>query len=166
MVIRVGGTSGDQAAYDPNQQQANCWPYDKPTDGLLVPIVLGRDWLAGFKNVPGARYILELPLANSSVEQTVQFAKDVLKGIDSQSLEAVEVGNEPNLYPTQEYRGKTKRPSTYAPKDYVSEFLRYSQAVASNVTLPSAAIYHIGSLADGSQWSAYVETLSSSVDHS
>ena len=154
MIIRVGGTSGDQAIYNASQKEANHWLYDKPTDGLLVPISLGQDWLAGFSKIPGARYILEVPLANSSVKETVDFTREVLKGIKPESLEAIEIGNEPNLYDTQTYRGQTKRPKPYTVAEYVGEFLKYSNAISSNVSLPSRTIFHAGTLADGSAWDA------------
>ncbi|KAH8646247.1 hypothetical protein BX600DRAFT_519085 [Xylariales sp. PMI_506] len=150
LIIRVGGTSGDQASYNASQTKGNYWP-DHDT-GLLDPVILGKPFADGFGKVSGVRYILEVPLANTTVNNTVQFTKDLLQSIDTSSLEAIEVGNEPNLYPSP---GQHKRPSSYTPQDYVNELKTYISAIVNGVPdFPQRPIFHVGSLADGSSWTA------------
>lgn len=152
VMIRVGGTSGDQATYNASQAAGNSWP-DNDND-LLAPVILGKQFSDGFKKVNGVRYIIEVPLANSSVENAVNFTQAMLQNICSSKLEAIEVGNEPNLYETQEYAGHKKRES-YSPQDYVSELTTYINAIIDGVpALPQGSIFHVGSLADGSSWTA------------
>jgi hypothetical protein len=79
------------------------------------------------------RYILNVPLANSTVDKTVQFTKDVLQHIDVSKLEAIEVGNEPNLYESQTWHGHFKRNPPYTPQEYVTELKKYTDAIMKNV---------------------------------
>jgi hypothetical protein len=50
VIIRVGGTSGDETTYDASQTDGNLWPYGN--DGLLAPVSLGQPFTTGLNKVP------------------------------------------------------------------------------------------------------------------
>jgi hypothetical protein len=56
LIIRVGGTSGDQASYNASQRIANSWPYDTQHN-LTVPLVLGKPFAEAFGKTDGVRYL-------------------------------------------------------------------------------------------------------------
>lgn len=153
VIVRVGGTSGDEATYNDTQVKGNFWPYGN--DGLLAPVTLGQAFGQGLSNVPDVRYIITVPFANSTADQAVQFTTDILQYINISQVEALEIGNEPNLYDGQEWRGHYKRNAPYTPTEYVAELQEYTDAILNNVPhLPTDPIFHVGSLADSSDWSA------------
>lgn len=97
-VIRVGGTSGDYAVYDP-QASAPADPQAKQ-DGFQTTrgLKIGPSYFEGFKNFPGAKYILGVPFASNNLSNTIAFAKAGVQAIGADNLQAIEIGNEPNAY--------------------------------------------------------------------
>ncbi|KAF2159925.1 glycoside hydrolase family 79 protein [Zasmidium cellare ATCC 36951] len=158
VIIRVGGTSGDSVKYNSSQPQGNFWPYNNTKeDGLLSPVTLGVNFTKALDKVPNVRYIIQVPLANSTVDNTVNFTKAMLQHIPAEKFEAIEVGNEPNLYDGQCFRSldNCRRNKTYTPEDYVADLQIFTTAITQQVpNLPSGDIFHVGSLADAAQWSA------------
>ncbi|KAK4500543.1 hypothetical protein PRZ48_008732 [Zasmidium cellare] len=158
VIIRVGGTSGDSVKYNGSQLTGNIWPFkDNDVDGLLAPVTLGVNFTDALEKVEGVRYIIQVPLANTTVENTVNFTKAMLEHIPPEKFEAIEIGNEPNLYDGQCLRSKDncRRKKPYTPEEYVGELQIYTTAIVEEVpNLPDGDIFHVGSLADSSQWSA------------
>ena len=150
MSLRIGGTSEDQATYDPNQADAVKWT--TPNNGLTDPVSLGPRWLDAFKPIRRAKYTVEIPLATGTLETSVDFAKAVVGAIDPDALDALEVGNEPDLYVPQD-----KRRAPYGPPEYVPQFIQYSNAIRANTSLPTGPFFQAGVIASGSSgWAAYV----------
>lgn len=158
VIIRVGGTSGDQTKYNASQLTGNVWPYKNlPIDKLFSPVTLGQNFTDALEKVPNVRYIIQVPLANTTISNTVAFTQAMLQHISADKFEAIEVGNEPNLYDGQWFRDpdNLRRNKPYTPAEYVAELQTYTTAIVQRVpNLPSGLIFHVGSLADSSQWSA------------
>lgn len=157
VVICVGGISGDQTTYNASQPQGTVWPYENfKDDGLLAAVIHGKPFADALSNVPNVRYIIEVPLPNSTISNTVSFVNAMTQHAGVEKLEAVEVGNEPNLYTGQYFRGHPRR-EDYSPQQHVEELKNYMNAIISSMPgLPTGNILHVGSLADSapSSWSA------------
>ena len=155
VIIRVGGTSGDQFVYNASQTQT--FLRDDPNDhSLLANITVGPTWMEGFTHIKNVSYVLEVPLARNQLNKTIAFTKAAVQSIGKNNLEAVEIGNEPDLYV-----GQGKRLKGYNLSAWVQEFLRYTDAISQNVDLPTGPIYQAGAFAwdPGHSWSPYVLSL-------
>ncbi|KAF2096599.1 hypothetical protein NA57DRAFT_67284 [Rhizodiscina lignyota] len=108
--IRVGGTSATPG-------------------GIPAGIKLGPAWFEGFASFPGVQwtYMAHLALNTSGAEaNAVAEVKEALKYI-GQNLEALEVGNEVDLYP-----GRV-RSANYSVREYIHEWMNYTSAINSQV---------------------------------
>lgn len=149
--IRVGGTSGDNVIYNSNQAEAIKTIRKDPNGiGLKDLRSLGPAWLEAFQTIPDARYVLEVPLQTQNLGSSIDYAKIVVPAIGSTNLNAVEVGNEPDLYA-----------GGYSPVQYVNQFIEWSKAIESNTSLPPGPIFQAGGIASGGLrgWAACVFTL-------
>ena len=153
IIMRVGGTSGDQFVYNATQQPAI--QRDNPNDhNLTANVTVGPTWMEGFTYHDDMRYILQVPLARNQLNKTVAFTKAAVQAIGVDNLEAIEIGNEPDLYV-----GQSKRPKGYDLSDWTQQFLQYADAISQNVDLPSGPIYQAGAFAwhpGHPQWDPYV----------
>ena len=148
VIIRVGGTSGDQFVYDADQTQT--FLRDNPSDHTLTAnITVGPTWMEGFRHIKNVSYVLEVPLARNQLNKTIAFTKAAVQAIGKNNLEAVEIGNEPDLYV-----GQGKRLG-YNESAWAQEFLQYTDAISQNVDLPTGPIYQAGAFAwhPGHSWS-------------
>lgn len=75
-------------------------------------------------------------LARKNLSNAVEFAKDCVEAIGIENLNALEIGNEPDLYNASGFfPNQTDRPSSYQPPDYVAEFTEFAEALESSLTL-------------------------------
>ncbi|GME22790.1 Glycoside hydrolase family 79 protein [Neofusicoccum parvum] len=125
--IRIGGTSMDNSHFASTSPNATT-----PTGAsckLHTNVTIGAPWLRGFGHLPaGARYTLQVPLARKDVANGLAFAGaavDAMGGAAA-ALDALEIGNEPNFYPTYGCNGGTDRAPGWGPVDYAREWRGYA----------------------------------------
>lgn len=122
--IRVGGTSGDFSVYNATQTVALQLPPGATPGGIPRGMLLGPVWFQGFANLP-AKFTYMAHFGNNGVGQkdnAAAAAQQAFKNIGS-NLDALEVGNEIDFYPSG------NRPGNYNMSTYLSEWKDYATAV-------------------------------------
>lgn len=132
LTLRIGGESADLSWWDPSYRRAPSWAYP------VTP-----RWLSEAAQLVSATHVhvvLDLNLANRDPARAAQFAKAVDARLPRGSLEALEVGNEPDLYPKMTTLGlaTVAHPQVaryfawahlYGPDGYVRDFNAYVAAL-------------------------------------
>lgn len=97
-VLRLGGTFADSAYW--NGQTSQIMPqYLAPT---FDRVTLNDAWLrslAGVVNATGSHVILNVNAASHNPQMALNLVQAALRDLPTGSLDAVAIGNEPNLYP-------------------------------------------------------------------
>ncbi len=126
-VLRIGGDSTDQTWW--------------PQPGVLAPLGIRYALTPAWLRVAGAvaarlsaQMILGVNLAADDPGLAALEARNLIAGIGSQFIDALEIGNEPDLYtvlPWYRSRGVSvfARPQPYAMPEYLSEFARWRGAL-------------------------------------
>lgn len=127
-VIRIGGNSTDQS----------WWPLRGviPPGQINYPITTG--WLRTTKALAtdlNAKLILGVNLAAGRPAIAAAEARAYLSGIGRRNIEALEIGNEPNLYSAFD----RSRPHGYKLPAYIKQFTQWSKALP-NVPLAGPAV--------------------------
>jgi hypothetical protein len=115
-VIRIGGNTSDYAHYSATAAAVSS------AYGTVVNDAMLRD-LGGFLKATGWKLIWGLDLGKGSESEAVAEANAVLS-IAGQRLMAVEIGNEPDLFPNQKHRMPE-----YGYEDWLAEYRRYKTAL-------------------------------------
>ncbi len=127
-VIRIGGESGDKT----------WWPVPGVRRPRGVYLALTPAWLADARALARsarARLILGINLETDSTAIAGIEARHLVAGIGRGNIEALEIGNEPELYsglPWYVTRAGQKvfgRPLTYNLSDYMNEFAKIARAL-------------------------------------
>jgi hypothetical protein len=98
LILRVGGDSADHAFWDPNAGAGG------GMGGIRVPswaFSLAPKWLGQARALVrtlGVRLILDLNLITDSPSTAAQWARAAKAGLPPRSIDAFEVGNEPDIY--------------------------------------------------------------------
>lgn len=123
--------SRDEAIYDPHQKAAVSSPYGSILNISGIPrhIVLGPSFFEGFKHQQ-ARWVFGIPFVGFNRTNTLSQARLFLQNVDNAQVEALEVGNEPDLYNEPDCN---KVPQ---PQEYVSKWQRFTKLLADNLPLP------------------------------
>ena len=94
LILRVGGDSADHAFWDPNAGAGGAplppWAFS------LAPRWLGQ--ARALVRTLGVRLILDLNLITDTPSAAAQWARAAKAGLPPHSIEAFEVGNEPDIY--------------------------------------------------------------------
>jgi hypothetical protein len=94
LILRVGGDSADHAFWDPNAGAGGVplpsWAFS------LAPKWLGQ--ARALVRTLGVRLILDLNLITDTPSAAAQWARAAKAGLPPHSIEAFEVGNEPDIY--------------------------------------------------------------------
>ncbi len=94
LILRVGGDSADHAFWDPNAGAGGAplppWAFS------LAPKWLGQ--ARALVRTLGLRLILDLNLITDTPSAAAQWARAAKAGLPPHSIEAFEVGNEPDIY--------------------------------------------------------------------
>ncbi|KAF8142806.1 hypothetical protein K438DRAFT_2073502 [Mycena galopus ATCC 62051] len=158
--IRVGGTSMDNTIFDAANSNVLTTTGNRTACRLHTNATIGSPWLSAFKNFnPGTLFTVEVPLARRNSVNRITFAEACIAAIpgQTQQLEAIEIGNEPDLYLSfpQAPCGAPDRAKGYGPDDYATEW----KMAADNLS------EHVGAL-NGSAEKAWYQamTLSSGVN--
>jgi hypothetical protein len=131
--VRIGGQSTDRA----------WWPVRGMSQPLGVTYDLTPRWTAAARalaQVTNAQYLLGINLEANRARTSQVEAAELVKGIGSRYIDALEIGNEPDLYtlvpwyrqdgthplPWYSHAGTPvfSRAGTYGPQDYVQELAR------------------------------------------
>ncbi|KAF4543375.1 Glycoside hydrolase protein [Lasiodiplodia theobromae] len=163
--IRVGGTSMDNVYYNESLTTQAVKATGDTSCDLHTPLDLGTRWLHGFANLApqlDVRYTVQIPLARKNVTNGVALANacvDAMPGGDARRLDAFEIGNEPNYYPTIGCGGETDRNASWGPSDYAAEWTAYAEDLVAGVGALAESgakdwfqTYTLASKADVSVW--------------
>ncbi|MGZ4178949.1 MAG: hypothetical protein ACXVUX_22290, partial [Solirubrobacteraceae bacterium] len=94
LILRVGGDSADHAFWDPNAGAG----------GIRLPawvVSLAPKWLGQTRALVrrlGVRLILDLNLITDTPAEAAQWARAAETGLPRHSIDAFEIGNEPDIY--------------------------------------------------------------------
>ena len=128
-VLRIGGNSADET----------WWPTPGVKRSPGIKYTLTRSWLATTRALAvqtGGRLILDLNLKLDSAREMVAEARAFDIGIGDRNIDALEIGNEPELYPITPfyYVGPNQtpvypRPRTYNRAAYLREVTGFAKQV-------------------------------------
>ncbi|KAK7471205.1 hypothetical protein VKT23_002614 [Stygiomarasmius scandens] len=127
--IRVGGTTTDHSKFDP--AQTNQATKNTTTEnGLRTNITFGTPWVEGFKHWDNVLYTLQVPFARKNLSNAIELVRACINAMPNQvqDLEAIEIGNEPNLYPGAD------RNASYSPANYAREWDSFAGAMLGNIS--------------------------------
>lgn len=138
-VVRIGGDSTDHA----------WWPAPGLRNPDLEAFPLTPAWLASLRTLAQAihaRMMLGINLEADNPRLAGVEARALVAGIGRTSVQALEIGNEPNLYSTL-YWYKTAtgqkiygRPAPYTPSQYLAQLAQTVQAMPSSIPLAGPAL--------------------------
>jgi hypothetical protein len=122
--LRIGGGTADSAWWNPG---ALLRPNGVEID--LGP--LARDAIVGFEQATRSPLILDLNFAANTVAYARDWAGAVLERLPSGTLEALEIGNEPDVYATGRPFGSLPRtrPANYSLTRYIRELRPFTKAL-------------------------------------
>ncbi|MBV8998563.1 MAG: hypothetical protein JO304_05860 [Solirubrobacterales bacterium] len=123
-VLRIGGNSTD----------GTWWPRRGLSPPAGVGYSLTRRWVAATRRMAvllGARLILGINLEADSAAVAATEAKALLAGVGRRHIEALELGNEPELYATFDWgaTGIPGRPKGYGYTAFDRDFTRIARAL-------------------------------------
>jgi hypothetical protein len=126
-VLRIGGDSTDWT----------WWPVPGMTQPAGIRFTLSNGWIAAMRalaQATNARLILGINLEAGSTPLAVTEANALLDGLGRRRVEALEIGNEPELYPWLPwYTGPNGfvygRPHSYNFRAFTDEFTRIGKAL-------------------------------------
>ncbi|CAN8099995.1 unnamed protein product [Discula destructiva] len=145
-IIRLGGTSADYATFVASQSEPALPLATDSTDFSLGGTTIGPSFWALTSILPDAEYIVQVPLVNTDINETVVWAQTAVDTIASNQLHSIEIGNEPDWYSatyagTDGVLGPPEWQSSFTNETYVSNYTAYVKAIVANVDLPSTQIF-------------------------
>jgi Glycosyl hydrolase family 79 C-terminal beta domain len=149
-VIRIGGDSTDQT----------WWPMRGVVPPGGITYTLNRDWLATTRALVqqlDAHLIIGVNLAAGRPSFATAEARAFLSGIGRRYIEAMEIGNEPDLYSqfvwyhAPDGKNFLARPKNYSFGDFSSQFAHWSSALP-NVPVAGPALAELVWLGDLSRF--------------
>lgn len=81
---------------------------------------LGPSYFDSFANIPQARYVVDIPLAKNNLSNSLLFAKEAYRTLGASNIYALEIGNEPNNYPSN------ARPKGWSQANYAAQWNNWS----------------------------------------
>jgi hypothetical protein len=143
-IIRLGGTSADYAKYLPAQAQPALPVAAQNNYQNVGGTTIGPSYWDLCASFSDAEYIIQVPLATANISETVAWTQSAVNALGWDKIQAIEIGNEPDLYsntyvgvvPLQppEYQG------TFTNATYVGNYTEYAAAIAAAVDLPGGPI--------------------------
>ncbi|MGH2887969.1 MAG: hypothetical protein ACRDPA_35635 [Solirubrobacteraceae bacterium] len=125
-VLRIGGNSADQT----------WWPLPGVKRSPSIKTTLNSSWLATTRELAvrtGGRLILDLNLKLDSAAEITAESQAFRTGIGTRNIAAMEIGNEPELYPIAPFYYKEPghrpvypRPRSYNRAAYVKEMTKFA----------------------------------------
>ncbi len=152
-ILRLGGNSQDNTCWDKSAA-----PHPALCRGVISPGDLKLYSEAA--SASGWRLILGLNLKQDSPRWALsEITQGVARYIQPDQILALEIGNEPSLFP-----GDGSRPENYSLTDYLREFRAYAKVFAAN---PAARRYALAGPAECCRWenTRDLETIMNSLRH-
>lgn len=128
MVLRIGGSSADQAFWAPTKEPPE-WVFE-----------IRRSWLSQVRRIVnrfGVRVILDLNLVTATPQIAVRWARAAEAALPSESIVGFEIGNESDIYRRASWRrltdggaGSRFLPQRMTAAGYASSYLTYAKALA------------------------------------
>ena len=87
-----------------------------------------------------------VPLARMNLSNAMEFANISLNYMTNGSLDVLEIGNQPNLYPN------ASRPLKYNISDFVRQWTHYADTLSGNLSLPAGPNFWTLSLPSNTAW--------------
>ncbi|KAF8734682.1 hypothetical protein AX14_003112 [Amanita brunnescens Koide BX004] len=156
--IRIGANSEDRTIFDPNVEFA---VDEFPSYTATVPypeasnISVGDGYYRTARFLPANTHVTwGVNLGRDDISAATHEAESIFKAFSSEAfmdanivLDAIEIGNEPDLY---HHNGD--RPASYSVSDYVSEWSAFAQSVsnAAHINTMSHTKFWIGAFAESS----------------
>lgn len=116
--------SRDHTFYNASQAMS-VLEYDFSSNDIPGEVVIGPVWFEGFTNFPGAQWIFQVNMRNTT-ENALNEAREVIK-YAAENLYAFEIGNEPDIAVME---GEA---TSYSQSDYVKKWLAIADAITHNV---------------------------------
>ncbi|OAQ85232.1 glycoside hydrolase family 79 protein [Purpureocillium lilacinum] len=134
LVVRVGGTNTDYSNFNPDQ----ALPVTPPQQGAGIgqKFVFGPVFYEGFRNWPGTRWVYDVPFAKSNKTNSQYEARAAVDNIGLENLEALEIGNEVDLYVKQ-----GSRPGGYGPAEFSADWRAYADWLVGALGLPAGPLF-------------------------
>ncbi|EIM91232.1 uncharacterized protein STEHIDRAFT_48573 [Stereum hirsutum FP-91666 SS1] len=146
--IRPGGITVDSSIYDAN---SSALVLDEST--VIFRTTYGPGfykYLSVFPNT--TKFVLSVNLGNDTISIARNQLAAGIENIGWDRLRALELGNEPDHYPSG------SRPSGWNSADYTAQFLGWTSVLTRNLSLPKG-IWQAGSFADDPTSSALMTTV-------
>ncbi|KAI1375335.1 glycoside hydrolase family 79 protein [Hypoxylon crocopeplum] len=146
-IIRLGGTSPDYGRYLPGQKEPALPVAEQDNYQNIGFTTIGPSYWDLTHNFPGAKYMVEVPLATTNVSETVAWAQSAVEGIGLGNIHSIQPGNEADLY-TDDFAGEggvELNPPEYqghlSNESYVGNWTKYADAILDAVTLPKGRFF-------------------------
>ncbi|KAI1798767.1 glycoside hydrolase family 79 protein [Daldinia bambusicola] len=171
-IIRLGGTSPDYGRYLPGQKEPALPVAEQDNYQNIGSTTIGPSFWALTRNFPGAKYMVQVPLATTNVSETVAWAQSAVDGIGIENIHSIQPGNEADLY-ADNFRGEggvelnpPEYQGTLTNETYVGNWTAYVDAILAAVDpLPQGRIFtafdvaaHVGDTAHEDAYVFDVET--------
>ncbi|KAI0893678.1 glycoside hydrolase family 79 protein [Annulohypoxylon nitens] len=146
-IIRLGGTSPDYGRYLPGQEEPALPPAEQDNYQNVGYTTIGPSYWKLTQNFPGAKYMVQVPLATTNISETIAWAQSAVAGIGIDNIHSIQPGNEANLY-SDTYTGEggvelnpPEYQGTLSNKTYVGNWTKYADAVLGAVDLPEGRFF-------------------------
>ncbi|KXJ91351.1 hypothetical protein Micbo1qcDRAFT_163046 [Microdochium bolleyi] len=104
-IIRLGGTSPDYGKYIPSQQAAALPVAEQDNYQDIGHTSIGPSYWPLTKFFPNAKWMIQVPFADTNVSEAIVWAKTAIDTIGINSIHSLQIGNEPDLY-RDDFRGE------------------------------------------------------------
>jgi hypothetical protein len=145
-LIRLGGTSADYGRYEPGQSTPALPKAEQNNYQDIGGTTIGPSYWKLATSFTNAQYIIQVPLATTNVSETVAWVQSAVATIGWDKIQAIEIGNEPDLYSNTftGADGVALQPPDYQGtlnnETYVGNYTKFAAAIADAVTLPDGPI--------------------------
>lgn len=142
LVIRIGGTSGDNIYFDRNQKNGTyCKSGPECKKNSLDTFYIGPDYFDTFKRFKKASMSVQAPIGKDfDLENSVAYVHEAYKALGKDRVAAIALGNEPNWYHPDDKN---------AIEDYVKHAVDVENHIVKNLTLKGddSHIFQVGEIA-------------------
>lgn len=137
-----GGTSPDYGWYIPEQEEPALPVAEQDNYQCIGCTTIGPSYWPIAKLFPDAKYMIQVPLANTNVSEAVAWAKAAVEGIGLDQIHSIQPGNEPDLY-KDDFRGEDDVflgpphfQGTLNNETYVGNYTEYAASIREELDLP------------------------------
>ncbi|KAI1455813.1 glycoside hydrolase family 79 protein [Annulohypoxylon moriforme] len=146
-IIRLGGTSPDYGRFLPGQEEPALPVAEQDNYQNIGYTTIGPSYWNLTQNFPGAKYMVQVPLATTNISETIAWAQSAVEGVGLDNIHSIQPGNEANLY-SDDFTGEggvELNPPEYqgylSNKSYVGNWTKYADAVLGAVDLPEGRFF-------------------------